>query len=367
MAAEDLTVLRAIEGVPRDYAWGSPTLIPELLGLPACGEPVAELWFDEGLPFLLKLLAADRALSIQVHPDPQQAHAGFRDEEARGVAQQHPARNYRDPNHKPELLCALTEFDALCGFRPVAQTLRLLDALGVAELIGVRHALEGADGLRAAFTLLLDTPPAERPALIAAVVEGCRRIAGDDEWALAAQASLNAARDYPGDIGAVLALLLNAVRLRPGEAIFLAAGNVHAYLRGLGVEIMANSDNVLRCGLTPKHVDVAEVLRVADFSELIDPRCPAEPVDHETRVFQTPIADFQLSITTVDGVAPIKLHELSPQVLLCTEGTVAVTAEGETLELSRGGAAYVGAGDIAGLAGTGTVFRATTQNSPDGG
>jgi mannose-6-phosphate isomerase len=316
-------VLR-LEAAARAYAWGSRTAIPELQGQAPTGEPIAELWFgahsddpsttsagrlDEliaadptallgadvvarfgpRLPFLLKILAAERALSIQVHPNQAQAEAGYAAEQARGVPLDAPDRNYRDPFHKPELLCALTEFDALCGFRPVAATQALLRALAVRQLGPVVQALNGPEPLRTAFEWLLEVDGDDRAELIDAVVTACHRLGADDgpgagagagagadrQWVLAARATLLAAQDFPGDIGAVLALLLNVVRLAPGEAIFLGAGNVHAYLRGLGVEIMANSDNVLRCGLTPKHIDVAEVLRVADFSPLEEPRATA--------------------------------------------------------------------------------------------
>ena len=379
--------LFALDGVMRPYAWGSRTATPELLGIEPTGEPAAELWFgahpddpsrvldrgqpldrliaadpvgllgpavagrfDGQLPFLLKVLAADKALSIQVHPDLSQARAGYADEEARGVPRSSPERNYKDPNHKPELLCALTEFDALCGFRPVARTLALVDALNVAELAPYRALLAGPDGLRAAFTALLtlDDP---KP-LVEAVVAGAARL-DSGPWAAAARATRMAAGDFPGDVGAVLALLLNTVRLRPGEAIFLGAGNVHAYLRGVGVEIMANSDNVLRCGLTPKHVDVPGLLRITDFSELADPIWP--PVEGR---FAVPVPDFALSVFDPDG--SVAVGDTGPAIVLCVDGGVRVEAFGSAVDLERGRAAFVGARDGAFVVrGTGRVFLAT--------
>jgi len=378
--------LIALHGVIRRYAWGSPTAIPELLGVAPTGEPAAELWlgahpddpafapehgttldrliaadpvgllgpavagrFDGRLPFLLKVLAADKALSLQVHPDLAQARAGYAAEEARGVPRDAPGRTYKDPNHKPELLCALTEFDALCGFRPVAQTLALIDALDVEALAPYRALLAGPDGLRAAFTALLtlDDP---KP-LVEAVVAGARRL--DGVWADAARATLVAAGDFPGDVGAVLALLLNAVRLRPGEAIFLGAGNVHAYLRGVGVEIMANSDNVLRCGLTPKHVDVPELLRITNFTELADPIWPA--VDGR---FAVPVPDFALSELDLTGSA--RVGDTGPAIVLCIDAGGRVEAFGSAVDPERGHAAFVGARDAAFVVrGTGRVFVAT--------
>src|SRR4051812_14417412 len=243
-----------IDGVLRRYEWGSPTVIPRMLGVEPDGRPAAELWFgahrddpspaggtslDEliaadaagvlggralerfgpHLPYLLKLLAADKALSIQVHPNREQARAGFAAEDAAGLDQAAPERNYRDANHKPELLCALTPFEALCGFRPVAATRALLAELAVPELAFLETALAGADPLRAAFTAVL-TDPEGGPA-VAAVA---RRVEGSDEDAL--RGVRLAAGDFPGDVGALVALLLNYLRLEPGEAIYLPAGNV---------------------------------------------------------------------------------------------------------------------------------------------
>ncbi|HET6877036.1 MAG TPA: mannose-6-phosphate isomerase, class I [Jatrophihabitans sp.] len=331
----------ALEGAMRRYEWGSPTAIPQLLGHEPDGAPVAELWFGAHpddpawvhehetsldalidrapdaalgaevisrfgarLPFLLKILAADRPLSIQVHPTREQAEAGFAAEEKAGVPRDAAHRNYRDPHHKPELLCALTPFEALCGFRPVEQTLAVLDELRIPELGFLARLLRGPDPLRRAFAELLtmdDPSPVIDAVCAAASPEGPLRPAH-----LAAAA-------FPGDVGIVLTLLLNPVTLQPGEAIFLGAGNVHAYLRGTAVEVMAASDNVLRCGLTPKHVDVAELLRITDFSELAEPRWPEGPEG-----FAVPVPDFRLDRRSVDGV-----HEVAvpgPRIALCAAG-----------------------------------------------
>jgi mannose-6-phosphate isomerase len=383
--------LIALDGVIRPYAWGSPTAIPDLLGIAPSGQPAAELWFgahpDEPsaapdhestleqliasdptsllgardverfgprLPFLLKVLAAQRALSVQVHPDRQQARAGFAAEEARGVPRNASERTYKDPNHKPELLCALGQFDALCGFQPVEQTIALLDALDVAQLSPYRAMLAGPDGLRRVFTawLQLEAPAA----LLDPVLAACRRLADNGgAWTLAAAHAVLAADDYPGDIGAALSLLLNSVRLQRGEAIFLGSGNVHAYLRGVGVEIMANSDNVLRCGLTPKHVDVPELLRITDFTPLADPRCS---VRDEAHTFATPVPDFALSELAIDGT--VELTAPGSQILLATDGAFQASADGTQMDLRRGHAVFVAAARPCVMTGKGTVFRATT-------
>jgi mannose-6-phosphate isomerase len=391
-----------LDGVARDYAWGSTTAIQRLLGREPDGHPLAELWFGAHpddparvpaldltldrliaadpvaalgsdvverfgpqLPFLLKLLAADKPLSIQVHPTRAQAEAGFADEDARGIARNAPDRNYRDRNHKPELLCALTEFEALCGFRPVGDTLRLLDAFDLPELEPVRELLAGPDPLRAAFTYLLRL--AEPASLVTAVAARAEAI-DDADWSGAAGAVLRAAEAFPGDVGVVLSLLLNHVRLQPGEAIYLGAGNVHAYLYGLGVEIMANSDNVLRCGLTPKHVDVAELLKITDFGELPDPRWHPDHPDW----FRVPVPDFELVRVDLDGDRKpgqdagecAAGDEGKPYLVLCVSGSVRVDAQGEAVALAPGQAAFVRSrGPLYLLRGTGQTFLATVRSS----
>jgi mannose-6-phosphate isomerase len=385
----------ALDGVIRHYAWGSRTAIPELMGIEPDGEPAAELWFGAHpddpspvpdldtrldallvafpnellgaatvsrygprLPFLLKVLAVDTALSIQVHPTIEQAQAGFAAEDAAGIPRDARNRNYRDTNHKPELLCALTPVEALCGFRPIADTLRLFDSWDVTELRPLRELLAGPDGLREALTALLTL---DEPApLVADVVARAATVAAEDEWAAVARAVGRVAADFPDDVGVVLALLLNHVRLAPGEAIYLGAGTVHCYLRGTGVEVMANSDNVLRCGLTPKHVDVAELLKIADFSPLVQPRYPAEDSGLGLS-FHPPIPDFALSMTDIDADhGSCVVAGQRPYIVLCTEGHVRVEAIGASVELSPGQAAFVVARDAAyTVAGTGRVYAAT--------
>jgi mannose-6-phosphate isomerase len=367
-----------LEGALRRYDWGSRTAIPALLGIEPDGRPAAELWFgahpddpstvpEQGatlealidadpvatlgpavldrfgarLPFLLKILAADTALSIQVHPDLEQARAGFAREDAAGIDRTAPSRTYRDANHKPELLCALSRFDALCGFRPVTATLELLDELAVPELAFLAEKLRGADPLRSAFTATLTHPD---PSGLAAAL--ARRAAGAVDGPL--HAARIASEDFPGDIGAVLTLLLNDVRLEPGEAIYLGAGNVHAYLRGTGVEIMANSDNVLRCGLTPKHVDVDEVLRITDFNELAEPR--QAPIGGR---FDVPVPDFALTRLEVDEATG--LDDPGPAIVLAVEGEVSVGP----VALTAGRAAFVPAGEPTRVSGRGVLFVAT--------
>ncbi|CAL9544622.1 mannose-6-phosphate isomerase, class I [Streptomyces sp. enrichment culture] len=377
-----------LDNTIRPYAWGSTTAIPRLLGTEPTGEPQAEMWmgahpgapsrtargtlvevidaapekelgaasvakFGPRLPFLLKLLAAGAPLSLQVHPDLDQAKRGYEDEERRGVPVDAPHRTYKDANHKPELICALTEFDGLCGFRAPLRAAGLLDGLGVDSLkpyVDLLHAHPEEAALREVLTAILTADPDEMAHTVTEAAAACDRLGGP----YAPYAGI--AHHYPGDPGVIAAMLLNHVRLQPGEALFLGAGVPHAYLSGLGVEIMANSDNVLRCGLTPKHVDVPELLRIVRF-EAGDPgvlRPEATPEGEE--VYETPIDEFRLSRHVLpEGGAPRDLTLSTPQILLCTAGSVRA---GEH-ELSPGTSVFVPAGEKAKVSGTGTLFRAT--------
>ncbi|MEV4943694.1 mannose-6-phosphate isomerase, class I [Streptomyces zaomyceticus] len=372
----------------RPYAWGSTTAIPELLGIAPTGEPQAEMWmgahpgapsrtergslnelidadpvrelgersvekFGPRLPFLLKVLAAGAPLSLQAHPDLDQARAGHAAEEAAGIPVDAPHRTYKDANHKPELICALTPFDGLCGFRAPAESADLIAALGVDSLkpyVDLLHAQPEEAALREVLTALLTADPEEMAHTVAEAAVAAGRLGGDH----APYAAL--AHHYPGDPGVIAAMLLNRVRLQPGEALYLGAGVPHAYLEGLGVEIMANSDNVLRCGLTPKHVDVPELLRVVRF-EPADPsvlRPEASPSGEE--VYDTPIDEFRLSrLVRPEGAAPTDLTRPTPQILLAVAGR---PKAGE-VTLAPGESVFVPAGETAELTGTGTVFRAT--------
>ncbi|MEO7261464.1 MAG: mannose-6-phosphate isomerase, class I [Jatrophihabitantaceae bacterium] len=394
--------LIALDNAIREYAWGSVEAIPALLGIPPTGRPAAELWmgahpadpsrwaehpdrpaldeliagdprrwlgdqnlaaFGPRLPFLMKVLAADRALSMQVHPSRAQAEAGFAAEEASGAPRGTTGRNYCDANHKPELAYALTEFDAFCGFRPVPATLELLEALAVPELAGYLPLLAGRDGLRATFTSLLSLTGRARERLVEATVAGCRRLAErDGPWAGPARASALAAQDFPGDIGAVLALLLNYVRLAPGEAIYLGAGNVHAYLRGVCLEILASSDNVLRCGLTPKHIDIPELLRVADFSSLAEPRWQPDRPAEGQRVFGVPVPDFRLSVLDLSAGAVRLLPADGPHLVLSGNGPVTLDCESECRTIRRWESVYLAPGEPACVvSGSGEAFVASTN------
>ncbi|MBV2155642.1 mannose-6-phosphate isomerase, class I [Kitasatospora sp. SUK 42] len=379
----------------RHYAWGSPTAIPALTGTEPDGTPQAELWmgahpsapslvngrpldeliagdpegllgpdtvrrFGPALPFLFKVLAADRALSLQVHPTRAQAAAGYASEQARGIPLDAPERVFKDREHKPELLCALGDFEALCGFRPPAGTARLLDALGVlapwARALRSRPAAE-------VLPELLRRALEDDASQLATVTESLRRAAaGGGPYAQVCAGYARAAEEYPGDPGLLAALLLNHVRLTAGQALYLDAGVPHAYLRGVAVELMANSDNVLRCGLTAKHVDVDGLLAVTSFRAAEPDVLGARPIDRVEAEFPSPAEEFRLSRLR-PGDTPSRVELPTPQILLCVAGRARLRAPGHPdLDLPSGTSAYLrpGAGPVE-LTGPGAeLFRATT-------
>src|SRR4029079_18803021 len=218
-----------------------------------------------------------------------------------------PTRNYRDRSHKPELLVALGQFEALAGFRPAARSVELMRALAVSDLDPFANLLTGqsdADGLRALFTTWITAPQPALDVLVPAVIEGAIQYvrSGEKKFAAEAKTVLELGERYPGDAGVLASMLLNRISLKPGEAIYMPAGNLHAYLHGVGVEVMANSDNVLRGGLTPKHVDVPELLRVLDFTPTAEsalrPRSTREGIEI---VYDTPAPEFAVSLLRLDG------------------------------------------------------------------
>lgn len=392
------------------YDWGSTTELPRLLGTEPTGGPQAELWIgahplapsrltgDPGgrtlaqliaedpahhlgtsaaqqhggqLPFLLKLLAAEHPLSIQVHPDRPQALAGFAREDAQGVPRDAPHRTYRDPNHKPEIICALTRFQSLCGWRDPAHTARLLTALEIPALqpwAAHLAADPGPTGLRTVLGQILDSYDTRARQAAQELTRSLPGRAAQDGPHRAVFAALApAAAVHPGDVGLVVALLLNQLTLEPGQALYLGAGQPHAYLHGTGVELMANSDNVLRCGLTSKPVDTAELLAVVDFTPrnaepLTTHRSSGPEADPGTEVFPTPTRDFQLLRHRPTGRGEV-LEGGAPRVFLAVQGSALLcTPDGAALTLAPGEAVHVpaGAGPVR-LRGTEdtTVFQAT--------
>lgn len=380
---------------PQHYAWGSAEIIPAFLGEVATGAPVAEAWFgahpsapsgtDAGpdlrtylahdpqqrlgsdvvarfgphLPYLLKLIAPVQPLSLQVHPNLDQARAGFAREEDQGTPQQR--RSYPDANHKPELIYALTTFEAVCGFRAPRRAAELLADLSgplATELLDLLRTAPSARGVHAAFAAVLQSSSAER---VEEVVAQCasRLAAGASPSPRTDAIVARLAEMHPGDPGAVAALLLNPVTLQPGEVMFVPAGCVHAYLSGFGVEVMANSDNVLRAGLTGKHVDVPEVLATIDPVAAPPIRIAPEMLTEATGVFYAPVDDFELSLTTLSNDPGRPVPGRGPRVLLGLEGQVQVSTAAHTTVLSRGQALFAAADEgPLHAAGTGTLVQA---------
>nr|WP_245190328.1 mannose-6-phosphate isomerase, class I [Leucobacter exalbidus] len=434
-----------IENTPRSYAWGSTDALPEMLGTLPNGLPQAELWLGTHpgspahiakatpaphtvidlveadparygvnggpLPFLLKVLAIGAPLSLQVHPDLAQAQAGFAAEEAAGVPRDARERNYGDANHKPELLVALSEVSALSGFRSLVAARDDLsryvhaatqagDMQGAAALQTVaNHICPNAthtrdDDLRRAFLAWVFSPdPAVASALKALASLAARGTHDPDQEPTPRDRALRALiRTNPGDPGVLVALLLHHVLLQPGESIYLGARQLHAYLGGIAVEVMAASDNVLRAGLTEKHIDVAELTRILDPAELEEPRCHPSRLAPGLDAWQPAIDDFQLvrarlcdpEEDTGGQVIPVRyegearavtIHLPQPAVLMVTRGRIRIERadaadhgleagepEARVAEVAaarRGQSLYVSAGAPINLTGHGEVFLAT--------
>ena len=397
-----MLVVERLIGARQTYDWGSAAAIPELLGERPDGRPWAEQWygahpsgptgltgragtlsdlidadpqrllgedvvrrFGPHLPFLLKLIAPERALSLQVHPSLDQAIEGFRRENEAGLALDDPDRSYKDANHKPEMVLALTRYEAVAGFRAPRRAAEVLSGLDSALAHRMRRTLRlnpTRFGIRQVFSDLVSTgtrpTAAEIDALVAEIDVRLERGASPSR-----RADVNAvtmARAFPGDPGVAAALLLNPVTLRPGEALFVPAGSVHAYISGLGVEIMASSDNVLRAGLTTKHVDVPEVLACVDYVAAPPVRPAPEYLSRATRAYYAPVDDFELLATTVvpaDG--RVQVPGRGPRIVLAVEGTTTVTTPAGRAALARGQALFVGADErVLTVEGEGVVVQA---------
>ena len=343
-----------VEGVIQNYAWGDTNEIPRLLGRKPNGQPQAELWFGthpaapatlvDGrdlqahvgqLPFLLKVLAAAQPLSLQVHPSGHQAVEGFRRENAGGIPLDSPERIYRDPYAKPEILIALGRFETLCGIAPTATSRKILATIGPAAA-QLDHHLH-RDGPAGAIAYILR----ERPS-IAALVAAASGI-NDPRCRWLRRLELQ----HPNDPSAAIVLLLNYVALSAGQAIYLGPGNLHAYLHGVGVEVLASSDNVVRCGLTPKHVDVEEALRVIDPTPLESPL--VIPVLDQEGAWQYPVPTTEFDVSRVEVRGSHHWVASSPELLLCTAGSLT--------ELNTGECAVVLKGERVELIGSATIFR----------
>ncbi|MBX9472746.1 mannose-6-phosphate isomerase, class I [Microcella sp.] len=388
-------MLLRIENIPRPYDWGSTTAIAELLGTAPSGRPEAELWLGdhpgsparivggsdepdlaaylsargEKLPFLLKVLAAAEPLSLQAHPTIAQAREGFARENAAGIALDDPTRNYKDELHKPELIYALSDpFIALAGFRPIDEArAELQQAANPVEAehpgAGARLAplldrLTGDDALPEVVRWLIGRGEGVAE-LVDAVTDHARRLEhrplDTESWATVRRL----AHHYPGDPGIVLSMLMHTVVLRPGEALYLPTGNIHSYQQGLAIEVMAASDNVLRGGLSPKHVDVPELMTVLDTRPVPEPRIAPRTISAGVQRFEPDVVDFALTVIDTDAAhRGVTVDSRGHAIALCLEGRVRLQG---SLALERGQAAFCDDAELS-IRGEGRVVVATGEH-----
>ncbi|WP_323958857.1 mannose-6-phosphate isomerase, class I [Arthrobacter sp. JZ12] len=359
-------MLIPIANEPLNYNWGSLTALSQILGRKPSGLPEAELWLgthdgsptrvvdrsDDGdallsewltrhdpatagkLPFLLKILAAESPLSLQVHPNKEQAQEGFERENREGVPLNSPARNYKDNAAKPEIIVAISnQFHALAGFRSAKETIADLTSFddrtttALAPLIRLL-----AKGLKPAveWILLADSAEVEEP--LAALLDAAHAQEPDSTTRLLAS-------KYAQDRGLLLALLLNRVTLQRGEALFLPAGNIHAYLHGVGVELMGASDNVLRGGLTTKHVDAAELISIVDYKPTNDSKLEPVPLGSGVYAYRPDNVGFQL--IRADGSAETRIVLTGPTIAICLSGEARVRTTKASHDIAQGQSLYL--------------------------
>ena len=368
-----------LENTIQEYVWGSYTAIPELLGNDSpANTPQAELWmgahpkapsivrcngkwisllelidknshdilgkkvaqrFKNRLPYLFKVLAAAKPLSIQAHPSKEQACEGFDRENRLGIPYDAFNRNYKDDNHKPECICALTSFWALNGFRKIPDMISLMGRIcppGLKKDFDMFRQQPNSRGLKEFFKAMMIMDRTTQNQIISDVVKNADHLKDKNA---AYQWIIDLHEEYPSDIGILSPIILNLICLEPGQAMFLPAGTLHAYLDGVGIELMANSDNVLRGGLTPKHVDVKELLNVLNFEERdinILKMDKINPCEHQ---YESHAEEFVLSViavkTDMNYYSPDKRYV---EILLCTDGDALVVdlAENKSVHIKKG-------------------------------
>lgn len=374
-----MTGICLLKNTIQEYAWGSYTAIPELLGHDSpAGIPQAELWmgahpkassmikcngewrfllelieenpqdilgtkvaekFENRLPYLFKVLAAAKPLSIQAHPSLSQAKEGFERENRLGIPLNAINRNYKDANHKPECICALTPFWVLNGFRKITDIVSLMDKICPQTLkteIEYLHRQSDSRGLKTFFKTLMTMDRLSQQRIVDEAIKNAAQKKDEDR---AYQWMIDLHKEYPSDIGVFSPVILNLIRLEPGQAMFLPAGELHAYLDGVGIELMANSDNVLRGGLTPKHVDVKELLKVLNFKERKVNILSMESVDPCELRYESFAEEFFLSVITVKTDTDYYSHgERCVEILLCTEGNAVIKdlANNNSIVINKG-------------------------------
>ncbi len=388
-----------LDNVIQNYAWGSKSALTEMFGIAnpqqqpqaeiwmgahpngcakvhGTGESLADLLAKNGkrylgeytaarfaeLPFLLKVLSAEAPLSIQVHPNKRNAEIGFERENQQGIALNSPQRNYKDANHKPELVYALTFYRAMNGFRPIPDIIELFGQISIQALEQDLARLESQPtnaGLKVFFTTLMTMNDERKAEVLQQLKQSMLRPAKTSQLREALQYIEEFEQVFPRDIGLLAPLFLNTVELAPGEAMFLHAETPHAYVRGTALEIMANSDNVLRAGLTPKHIDVAELIRNTSFDPMNPQEIKLAPVRKDGKQsYPVPVDDFAFDILTVtDEIREQYIR--SAEILFCIDGQVNVTCEERTIVLSAGESAFISNDALRfSYAGQGTLARA---------
>lgn len=395
--------MERLSGILKNHDWGSPTAIPHFLGEPEDGKPWAELWFgahplgsartEDGktldeviandpltslgfsthselgseLPYLVKLIAPARSLSVQVHPNRVRAAEGFLAEENLGVGQADPKRSFPDATHKPEILYALAPTDALVGFSVRRQVRSRLEGLHspLAGRISRRLRLAAGRSLKPLVAWVLDPEDGPTGEQIDAFAADCaaRLASGNSPAPYVDQTIVELQQQFPSDPGILIAFLMNSIHLEPGEAVFVPTGTVHAYQRGFGLEVMANSDNVVRAGLTSKHVDAGLFLDLSVFDGLPATRIAPEHPVPGINLFRSPVEDFELAIATAGGPdvpSPLPVPGTGPRILVGLEGSPTVVTREDQVSLAPGDAVFVpdGDGQIV-LSGSGRVAAVT--------
>ncbi len=391
--------MRSLTGIVKNYAWGSPTAIPAILGTQPDEEPQAEYWlgahqsapariddttldillehspqllgeqvaarFDGKLPFLLKILAATQPLSLQAHPSAEQAAKGFAAEQAKGVPIDDPTRTFKDTWPKPEVLVALNSFEVLAGFRDPSVTVALFDELEPREplesLIGpLRH--RGAEaGLAEVFLECLCPDDAHKAMVNGVLAAALDHADNKSELGDFARLALHLDEFYPSDPGILAALLLNHFTLQAGQGLRIPADELHAYVHGTGIEIMANSDNVVRGGLTPKHIDVQALVDLLNFSPSTPQLLTPTPVGGGLARYVTPDEQFALwrAELAPDRTVALPAAHMA-RIVLVIEGHVDVlNKQGDMkAELVQGQSAFFDAGEDVTLKGSCLAFIA---------
>lgn len=395
-----------LKNTVQEYAWGSYTAIAELLGKSSPSDvPQAELWmgahpkapsmvkykgdmaslqelikkhpddilrktvaekFNNSLPYLFKVLAAARPLSIQAHPNLIQAKEGFKRENELGIPLNAFNRNYKDANHKPECICALTPFWALNGFRKISGILSFMEEIcpnGLGKELDELGNHSDSKGLKQFFKALMTMDIQKKNKTINEAINNAQKLSEDDhvyKWIV------NLSKEYPEDIGIFSPVLLNLICLEPGQAMFLFAGELHAYLDGLGIELMANSDNVLRGGLTPKHIDVPELLKVVNFKERDIKILECEKNNGSEGFYASEADEFILSVISVDSNESYKSStNRSAEILLCTDGQATINDSDKNVDipLKKGTSLIIPASvRIYGIKGKAVIYKASVNN-----